>query len=255
MTVPQRRTVRSISAPYENFLCPLPPAVDGVCVVCRGRTNPGWERCWKCDNEALTVGPGTADAVAFVALAPEEGSQRQFAHELYAYKSRGGSPRLITGLGSVLWRWLGAHEDCLASACDVSAFDLITTVPSSSSGRTGDHPLVKVVSGVVVGSQERYKRLLFPSDVDVERREFSGRRFNALGDLTGLRVLLIDDTWTTGAHMLGAAGALKKLGAQAVGGVALGRWYHPSQSRNATVEEARRGLAWTWDTCMLCADE
>ncbi len=255
MTVPQRRTVRSISAPYENFLCPLPPAVDGVCVVCRGRTNPGWERCWKCDNEALTVGPGTADAVAFVALAPEEGSQRQFAHELYAYKSRGGSPRLITGLGSVLWRWLGAHEDCLASACDVSAFDIITTVPSSSSGRTGDHPLVKVVSGVVVGSQERYKRLLFPSDVDVERREFSGRRFNALGDLTGLRVLLIDDTWTTGAHMLGAAGALKKLGAQAVGGVALGRWYHPSQSRNATVEEARRGLAWTWDTCMLCADE
>jgi len=255
VTVPQRRTVRSISAPYENFLCPLPPAVGGVCVVCRGRTNPGWERCWKCDNEALTVGPGTADAVAFVALAPEEGSQRQFAHELYAYKSRGGSPRLITGLGSVLWRWLGAHEDCLASACDVSAFDLITTVPSSSSGRTGDHPLVKVVSGVVVGSQERYKRLLFPSDVDVERREFSGRRFNALGDLTGLRVLLIDDTWTTGAHMLGAAGALKKLGAQAVGGVALGRWYHPSQSRNATVEEARRGLAWTWDTCMLCADE
>jgi len=255
VTVPQRRTVRSISAPYENFLCPLPPAVDGVCVVCRGRTNPGWERCWKCDNEALTVGPGTADAVAFVALAPEEGSQRQFAHELYAYKSRGGSPRLITGLGSVLWRWLGAHEDCLASACDVSAFDIITTVPSSSSGRTGDHPLVKVVSGVVVGSQARYKRLLFPSDVDVERREFSGRRFNALGDLTGLRVLLIDDTWTTGAHMLGAAGALKKLGAQAVGGVALGRWYHPSQSRNATVEEARRGLAWTWDTCMLCADE
>jgi len=255
VTALPRRTVRSVSAPYENFLCPLPPAVDGVCMVCRSRANPGWARCWKCDNEALTVGPRTADAVAFVALAPEEGGQRQLAHELYAYKDRGGSPRLIAGLGSVLWRWLGAHEDCLASACHVSAFDMITAVPSSSSGRTGDHPLVNVVSGVVAGSQERYKRLLVPSGLDVERREFSDRRFKALGDLTGLRVLLIDDTWTTGSHMLGAARALKKAGAQTVGGVALGRWYHPSQSQNATVEEARKGLAWTWDTCMLCADE
>lgn len=137
MSAPQRRTVRSVSAPYENFLCPLPSAVDGVCMVCRSRANPGWARCWKCDNEALTVGPHTADAVAFVALAPEEGGQRQLAHELYAYKDRDGSPRLITGLGSVLWRWLGVHEDCLARAYHVSAFDVITTVPSSSSRVAG----------------------------------------------------------------------------------------------------------------------
>lgn len=255
MTAPQRRTVESVSAPYANFLCPLPPAIDGVCRVCRSRANLGWSRCWKCDNEALTVGATTANAVAFVALAPAEGSQRQFAHELYAYKDRGGSPRLITGLGSVLWRWLGRHEDCLARACEVDGFDVITTVPSSSSGRIGDHPLVKVVSGVVMGSQERYEPLLAPSDVTVDRRAFSDRRFTALGDLTGRRVLLIDDTWTTGSHMLGAARALKMAGAQTVGGLALGRWYHPSHPQNATVEEARKGLPWSWETCMLCAGD
>lgn len=137
----------------------------------------------------------------------------------------------------------------------LSAASTITTVPSSSSWRTGDHPLAKVVSGFVVGSQQGYERLLAPYGVVVERREFTDRRFTALGDLTGRRVLLIDDTWTTGSHMLGAARALKLAGAQTVGGVALGRWYHPSHPQNAPVEEARKGLPWSWETCMLCAGE
>lgn len=252
MTNVPRATVESVSAPYTNFLCPLAPPVAGVCRVCRGRANPGYDNCYKCTHEMLTLGRSTARKVGFVALAPEEGPQRQLAHELYAYKDRGGNPRLIRRRAAVLWRWLALHEQCLAAACAVEDFDVITTVPSSSSGRHDPHPLVQVASGVVSGTSARYRPLLAPTSEQVGRREFSPRRYRS-DPCPGARVLLIDDTWTTGAHLLGAARALIDGGAAAVGGLALGRWYHPSDPRNASVEAARRDLRWSWETCLFCA--
>jgi phosphoribosylpyrophosphate synthetase len=253
VTEPAPRTVASVSAPYANFLCPLPPAVAGVCQVCRSNANPGYDRCMKCDRSALVVGRESADAVGFVALAPEEGRQRQLAKELYAYKGNGASLRLTTGLGAVLWRWREKHEGCLARACGVDNFDVVTTVPSSSSsGRVGPHPLVRVVSGVVRGSADDFASLLRPSGVEMDKRDFRADRFVA-EDCEDLRVLLIDDAWTTGAKMLGAAAALKAAGATAVGALAIGRWYHPADRYNTRVEEARAGIDWSWDTCMFCA--
>jgi predicted phosphoribosyltransferase len=107
------------------------------------------------------------------------------------------------------------------------------------------------VSGVVVDSGKRYRSLLTPSDGAVGQREFTTERFRGLSLLHGEPVLLLDDTWTTGAHAHGAAAALKAAGAGAVGVVAIGRWYHPSEDANQRVEEQLRGRRWTWDECML----
>lgn len=193
-----------------------------------------------------------ADAVAAIALAP---ASEQFAYELTNYKreatSAGIRERFTVGLAAVLWMWLGRHEACLASAVEVTAFPVITTVPTSSSGRTGPHPLARVVTGVVAGSGDRYRELLQAGEVAVGQRDFSVERFVARERLSGEAVLLIDDTWTTGAHMHGAAAALKAAGAGPVGALAIGRWYHPLEPANSAVEAQRRRRHWRWDECML----
>nr|MDQ3879347.1 hypothetical protein [Actinomycetota bacterium] len=126
-----------------------------------------------------------------------------------------------------------------------------TTVPTSSSGRVGDHPLVRLVTGVVVGSGERYRDLLAASERTLGQREFSAHRFRSVSTLAGEPVLLIDDTWTSGAHAHGAAAALKAAGSGPVAVVAIGRWYHPDDAVNERVEHHLRHRRWTWDECML----
>lgn len=231
MTDPQRPTVTRVSAPYANFLRPVPPVVDGVCAGCRCGIRTQYRRCYNCQQHPAATGR-TLDAVAFVALAPAE---EQLALELRRYKDslvESTRTRFQRGLAAVLWRWLYAHEPCLAAAVGITGFDAITTVPSSSSGRTGNHPLVNVVRGWVVGSGDRYRDLLRPTGVSLGPRELSAVRFEATADLRGTRVLVVDDTWTTGAKMYGAAAALKAGGASAVGGLAIGRWYHPKDQYN-----------------------
>lgn len=252
MTAPQRRTVDEIADPYGNFLTPMPAVVPGVCGACRRGVTGTYPTCFKCGMEALGVGNGGADVVAMIALAP---ARNQLAYELVNYKRAATSAsmrdRFTIGLAAVLWKWLARHEECVAKAAGVTGFPVLTTVPASSSGRTGEHPLVRLVTGVVVGSGERYRPLLVPRDKLVGQREFSTERFRSVSTLAGEPVLLIDDTWTSGAHAHGAAAALKAAGSGPVAVVAIGRWYQPDDTANERVEQQLRGRRWSWDECML----
>ncbi len=252
MTEPRRRTVDDIANPYGNFLTPLPRLVPGVCGVCRRGVTGAYDTCFKCGKESLGVGSGGADAVAMIALAPQ---QNQLAYELTNYKreatSSGMRDRFTVGLAAVLWKWLAQHESCVAAAAGVTGFPILALVPASSSGRAGEHPLVRLATRVVIGSGERYRSLLAPSAVAPGPREFSPNRFRALTALSGEAVLVVDDTWTTGAHAHGAAAALKAAGAGAVAVVAIGRWYHPDDAANDRAEKHLRARSWSWDECML----
>lgn len=248
MTAPRRRTVASIAEPYSNHLVPMPRRGDGVCVICRRGVQEAYATCFKCGMESLGVGRGGADVAAAIALAPAEGQHGQLARELFEYKR--GHRSLATGLAAVLWHWLARHEPCVAREAGVDGFPIITTVPSSS-GRAGNHPLVHLVSGVVIGSAERYRSLLDPSGKAFGQREFSVERYAATVELDREPVLVIDDTWTTGAHAHSAARALKDAGAGPVAVLAIGRWYHPNEPVNKFVEEQRRGRQWSWDECMF----
>jgi predicted amidophosphoribosyltransferase len=252
VTASPRRTVDTIAAPYANFLTPVPDLGPGVCGVCRRGVAGTYARCFKCGRAPLGVGAGGADAVAFVSLAPARG---QLAYELVNYKRPATSlktrDRFTVGLAAVLWKWRARHESCLAHAIGVHSFDVVTTVPSSSSGRAGEHPLVRLVTGVVVGSHDRYRPLLVATTAAVAQREFTAARFTAVDRLAGEPVLLIDDTWTTGAHAHGAAAALKAAGAGPVAALTIGRWYHPDDAANERVEQHLRRRRWDWEQCMF----
>ena len=66
-------------------------------------------------------------------------------------------------------------------------------------------------------------------------------------------VLLIDDTWTTGASAQSAAAALKAAGAEHVAAVVIGRHLNREWHEN---DRRIRGIArpFDWQACALCAE-
>ena len=116
-------TVGELTDPYVNvLLAPLAPATPDVCSVCLTFTS-GFTTCYRCGHD-----PRFADAVLPVSYSPHFG---QLHTELAAYKRTSGqaAQRLKLQLAAVLWRFLTAHEGCLALAAGVASFDRVTTVP------------------------------------------------------------------------------------------------------------------------------
>lgn len=253
MTGPPR-TVDEVAAPYVNFLVRVPPGGPGVCTVCHSTVSADFTRCYQCGPAVQVLGNATADLTAFVSMAPRT---EQLARELITYKNpnvRAEDRQWKTvGLAAVLWKWLGVHEACLINRLGIDGFDLITSVPSTS-GRPS-HPLRTVVAGVVSGSEKRYADVLYLARGDLDQHVQAADRFRATMALGGARVLVIDDTWTTGANAQSASAALKATGARTVAVVAIGRWFNPGYSSGDTDAESwlaeHRRPGWDWLRCCL----
>ena len=101
--------------------------------------------------------------------------------------------------------------------------------------------------------RDRYRRLLRRSAAASEPREFDIGRFEICQGLNGSSVLLIDDTWTTGASAQSAAAALKAGGATAVAAVVIGRYLNGDWQDNRTRLRAMP-RPFQWEPCALEGD-
>ncbi len=237
-------SVAELTALYGNFML-LPRRGPGVCEVCFNLTD-GYRRCYAC-----THGEQWLDAVAPISYSV---ALEQLHHVLRGYKRLRGrtARRFGVGLAAVLWRFLEAHEQCVARAARADAFALVTSVPSSDRRRDEHHPLRQVVGSLTAPTRKRHERLLQRTDHDVRVHEFDARRFAATRDLAGESVLLIDDTWTTGASAQSAAAALKHAGAERVAAVVIGR--HLNREWHENNRRLRQlGPPFDWTRCALCA--
>src|SRR5215471_13086669 len=192
-------------------------AAPGRCRACQGPARPGYARCFQCELHAQSAPGLLADAVAPVAYAVK-GSP--LARDLWLYKAgrpesgAAGSRMLLLLLvflhdhGSWAWRQAGMARP--SHAC---------VVPSGR-GRAGPHPLQALVV--------RYLALPWLSlcprpGGDPWARSLDPARFRARQQVTGAGVLLLDDTWASGASAQSAAAALKQAGARSVAVVVIGR--------------------------------
>lgn len=236
-------SVAELSEPYGNFML-APRHGPDVCSVCFNLTD-GYGRCYACVH-----GGRWLDAVAPISYSV---AGEQLHHALASYK-RLPDPdarRFAFGLAAVLWRHLAAHERCLARAAGVDSFTLVTTVPSSQRERGAAHPLHRLVSELVRPARDRYERLLQRSDAYAVPHRFSAGRYEPRRELPGCSVLLIDDTWTTGANAQSAAAALKTAGAGPVAVVVIGRhvnrgWHHNDRHLRSLPQP------FDWGRCPLC---
>lgn len=236
-------TVLELSAPYANLMLgPAPGA--GVCSRCFNLTD-GYDHCYACTRHEHAL-----DAIAPISYSV---AHEQLHHALASYKRLSGpaGDRLTMQLAAVLWRYLEAHEPCVARCAGVAAFPIVATVPSSDRARDEEHPLRRMVAEMVAVTRDRHQRLLRRSDLEVSPRTSTPDKYIVQRELSGEAILLIDDTWTTGANAQSAATALKLAGAGPVAAVVIGRHLNRDWGGNDT-RLRRLPTPFDWDSCVLC---
>ena len=213
----QARALLRAAARAQSYLwCGDRPTWAGMCQLCRGPAGAGRSRCFQCDLHAQSAPGSLADAVVPVAYAVKGGGH---ARDLWTYKSgRPGAGTAGRRLAVLLALFLREHGSCLWRAAGISGPTHVGVVPSGR-GRPGPHPLRALVQPYFcLPWAELAARPGGPSPA----RDLDPGRFCA-ARLAQARVLLLDDTWTSGASAQSAAMALRRAGASTVVTVVLGR--------------------------------
>lgn len=200
-----------------------------TCRVCAGVTKDGWPTCWHChQTEGLL---GAADRLGFVTYAWPGG---QVGRTMYTYKAVPPGPTSRSLVASLMAYAVVAHWDCLVGPEHVPPAGW-AAVPSLR-GRTGAHPLAEIGNSflgslphvpVQASAVVESPRSLRPTNFVVPRR-------------VPQHVLVLEDTWVTGAHVQSVAGALKASGAETVTVMTVARWLHPDFAETGRFIEGLR---------------
>jgi hypothetical protein len=213
------------------------------CEVCRGPVRPGFARCYQCHRHAL-VGPALlADAVVPISYAIKG---TPFADHLWRYKSvpvpSSSAPLsapapTAAALPTPAWAresvlalllaFLTDHGPCVWQRAGMPPPGRLAVVPTGA-GRPGPHPLLRLVSPYL-----RLPGCSLALRPGRQGRDLDLDRFQVLARPAGASVLLLDDTWVSGASAQSAAAALKLAGARHVAVVVLGRHVNPDDAASA----------------------
>jgi hypothetical protein len=249
-------TVEEFTDPYLGTYTPPPEVQPGVCDVCHGATGymydgDPWERCWSCKESVR----GVSNPLALVVPISLYRVGEQLHTVLKDYK-RSPSERVrnrhLLQAGAILHRFLNGHRDHIAAEAG-GYWDTVTIVPSKTN-HEDVHPLE---SAIMLGEplRDEYMRLLETAEVGrIGRAQSSDRGYSATDDAGGRRVLLVDDTFTSGATFQSAASALALGGAAVVAGLVIGRVIDTSNANHPEkleLWERQRRVPFSFETCCL----
>lgn len=202
------------------------------CRTCRGPVQAGFARCYQCDLAHARCGGLLADVVAPVAYAVKGGP---LAGDLWRYKSgAAGATEAGARVAAMLAGYLREHGDQVWRAAGMAAGPELAAVVPSGQGRTGPHPLLGIVASYV--DVPIIPLSAAPGAAARARGLADGVAVGWLtvgGAVAGADVLLVDDTWVSGASAQSAAAALKAAGARRVALVVIGRHVDPADPRSA----------------------
>ncbi|HEX9529559.1 MAG TPA: hypothetical protein VF954_00380 [Acidimicrobiales bacterium] len=230
-------------------LCtPVPAPPERACALCHGHLPSGaGALCSGCATVSRQV--AACPVVAPVSLYAVGGGLHRV---LRGYKDDPlPSVRLSCRrqLAQLLGGFLADHGPCVAEAAG-RRWDGVAVVPSSA-GRPGPHPLGRVVAEALGGKGELYE-VLAPGPVRPDHRRARRGGFVVSGAVRGARLLLVDDTWTSGARAQSAACALREAGALVAAVVPIGRVGDPGFSPEASADWERwRGRAFDPADCCV----
>jgi hypothetical protein len=250
-------TVEEFTEPYLATYTPPPAVAPGVCPVCRtgtGLRSDGtpWPQCWSCGRTIAGVSHPLRLLVPISLYRVNE----QLHTVLKDYK-RSPNARVrekhLWQVAAILHRFVFNHRRCIVSAAGRD-WDTVTIVPSKVP-RADAHPLEDAIAlGEPLGSE--YRRLLEPNEPDrIGRAKSSDLGYRTTAAAGGLHVLLVDDTFTSGATFQSAASTLALAGADVVAGVVIGRVIDTSNveehPEKLALWQQQRGVPFTFATCCL----
>jgi predicted amidophosphoribosyltransferase len=234
--------------PNLHTYTPVPAAGPGVCAVCRSGPMPGHGVCRSCEEVMGQVSYPATNVVPISLYTLNS----QLWHVLRYYKdgSGPGSELFALQVAAIIARFTARHLRCVADLLGGEP-DVVTGVPSTRvEGRPGRHPLQTAIRRALA---PRYASLLARGSGQVDHKLADDDAFTVPRRLAGERVLVVDDTLTSGARLQSAVSALRLNGASAVGAIVVGRVIDPDWNDNCRrIWDRARATPFTFDQCCLC---
>jgi hypothetical protein len=148
---------------------------------------------------------------------------------------------------SLTARFIHDHETHVVTGASA---DAIVAIPSSR-GRPGNPPLFDALNRVP-SLRERLRLVLAPSKPIAHQKAQDDGFLVTDNTLKGRRVLLADDTFTSGAAIQSAASALQLAGIEVAAAVVVGRFITLSEEHGPSPEwwdEHRKSQPFTFSVC------
>lgn len=235
----------------EQHVAPSVLADDaGTCSLCRTPTPVGpqgtpYERCYNCRRVFSDV----LDGLVPICYSLHDGLEGILGRS----KNEPPDVWLRRPLGSLLWTFLKHHLKCIEGFYG-GTFDLWIAMPSHSSARGGRNHLDALIGHVRDFADEWSSGVLVKNDASkarVRREKIVPELFTAIPAVSGKRILLFDDTFTTGGSMASAAHALKQAGAVSVVGLTFGRQLRADWPNSREFVAALGGRGLEIDQCAV----
>jgi hypothetical protein len=236
--------------PSLHTYTPVPAAGPGVCPVCRSGPRPGYAVCRSCTEVMRQVSHPTTNIVPISLYTLDS----QLWHVLRYYKdgSGPGAELLALQVAAIIARFTARHLRCVAGLLGGDPA-VVTSVPSTrAEPRLGRHPLETAITRVGALAS-RYAPLLARGPAYADHNMADDLAFTVRRQLRGERVLIVDDTLTSGARLQSAVSALGRGGASAVAAIVVGRVIDPDWNDNCRrIWEQARETRFSFDQCCLC---
>lgn len=208
-------------------LVPIAGAQSGVCSSCRSGVNLGFERCYPCESKGIV-------SILPISMSEHNGPLHQ---RLRNYKdgNRRQREQYTLDLAALLFRFLEKHIECLAGRPDV-----IVTVPSP------DRDAVKTIVNKIGWLRERHVSVLCS-------RGNTNVSYSVPVGVRGKRVLLLDDTFTTGSSIAATHSALIEAGAIVPLPLVIGRHFRPEFDTSRRLASCLSEHKWRLRNCGVCS--
>ena len=198
-----------------------------------------------CSNCALVeeVLAATALALDVITLYRRPSPLREW---LTSYKGRlDGSdpyiPEYEHNIQALLWQFFADHTPRLISRR--GGLDCLVVVPSTN--REPPHPLEKALATIDLPAPVSTMLVRGPGELDFNKPAADG--YKLVSHQSPKRVLLVDDVYTTGAHINSAATALRSGGHIITGAFAIARRIRPEFHPDAqALWDQQTATAFTW---------
>lgn len=219
---------------------------ENVCRLCLGAVSGTYSQCFNC-YELLRRSEAPMSLrgrVVPMSIARNPGAWYSM---LQSYK-KGAWREYAPVVASLAYEWLSAHEAKLRGLLGGDV-DLLTIVPSKKPAVNFETQHLRLALGLVKPLEQRLVNTLACVDpAAYGRTKYAPEMFRARHDaVSGKRIVLIEDTWITGATAVSAAGALLDAGAHSVVVAPIARDFrvqfhttdHPYLARIATKFDVR----------------
>lgn len=241
-----------------DVLLPVAPRHKGSCACCYGASGyidggpETWNQCVNCYGYN-----GAVDRFIPITYSIDMGLESM----LHRFKDFKGYDWLRYPLASLLHEFIDAHGDCIDAQAPRRQIDVATLVPPNDprSFNHLDYLLQGVVDGDPLMNRWDWDLGFLTRDTSTSRPKRGELRPSAYKVaplvVEGSSVLLLDDTWTSGASAASSAAALKDAGARHVTVLTLGRQLNLSTDYGSTavLYDDRRGEGWDLGECVICA--